>query len=108
MTSTETKKPNPGFMKPMTPSKELAAIVGHDAMPRTAVVGKVWDYIKKHNLQDVADTYRRPTTALSPTYSQADRRLTASFGQYHNETSVVSAWTIRGQIEREPGLSHDI
>jgi upstream activation factor subunit UAF30 len=46
------RKPNPAFMKPLTPSKELAEIVGSTPIPRTEVVKKVWAYIKKHNLQD--------------------------------------------------------
>ena len=37
------------FAKPLTPSKELAAVVGHEPLPRTMVVSKVWEYIKKHN-----------------------------------------------------------
>jgi chromatin remodeling complex protein RSC6 len=40
------------FNKPLQPSKELAAGVGGDPMPRTEVVSKVWEYIKKHNLQN--------------------------------------------------------
>jgi chromatin remodeling complex protein RSC6 len=40
------------FAKPLTPSKELAAVVGHDPLPRTEVVSKVWEYIKKHKLQN--------------------------------------------------------
>jgi upstream activation factor subunit UAF30 len=39
-------------MKPLTPSKDLAAIVGAKALPRTEVVKKLWAYIKKNNLQD--------------------------------------------------------
>ena len=46
------KKVNPALMKPMTPSKELAAIVGSKPLPRTEVVSKVWEYIKKHKLQN--------------------------------------------------------
>ncbi len=46
------RKPNPSFMKPLTPSKELAAVVGATALPRTQVVKKLWDYIKKNKLQD--------------------------------------------------------
>jgi upstream activation factor subunit UAF30 len=48
-------KPNAGFMKPVTPSKELASIIGAEPMPRTEVTKKVWDYIKKNNLQDPAN-----------------------------------------------------
>lgn len=44
-----------GFNRPVTPSKELAAIIGDGAMPRTEVVSRVWAYIKKHGLQDPAD-----------------------------------------------------
>lgn len=46
------RKPNPAFMKPLTPSSALAAVIGASAMPRTQVVKKLWDYIKKNKLQD--------------------------------------------------------
>jgi chromatin remodeling complex protein RSC6 len=46
---------NAAFMKPMTPSAALAAIVGSKALPRTEVTKKVWEYIKKHKLQDAAN-----------------------------------------------------
>ncbi len=49
------RKPNPSFMKPMTPSSQLAAVVGSKAMPRTEVTKKVWDYIKKNKLQDAKE-----------------------------------------------------
>ncbi len=49
------RKPNPAFMKPMTPSSQLAAVVGSKAMPRTEVTKKVWDYIKKNKLQDAKE-----------------------------------------------------
>jgi upstream activation factor subunit UAF30 len=52
---TAAKKVNPALMKPMTPSHELAAIVGKDPLPRPQVVSKVWDYIKKHKLQNPAN-----------------------------------------------------
>jgi upstream activation factor subunit UAF30 len=52
-TKTKTKrKPNAAFMKPLTPSSELAEVVGSTPLPRTQVVKKLWIYIKKHNLQD--------------------------------------------------------
>ena len=41
-----------GLQRPVTPSKELSAITGSDALPRSQVVSKVWDHIKKNNLQD--------------------------------------------------------
>jgi len=46
------RKPNPAFMKPLTPSAALAAVVGASPLPRTEVVKKLWAYIKKHDLQD--------------------------------------------------------
>jgi chromatin remodeling complex protein RSC6 len=46
------RKPNAAFMKPLTPSPTLAAVIGPSAAPRTEVTKKIWAYIKKHNLQD--------------------------------------------------------
>ncbi len=46
------RKPNAAFMKALTPSTALAAVVGSKPIPRTQVVKKLWDYIKKNNLQD--------------------------------------------------------
>lgn len=50
-----TRTPNAAFMKPLTPSPTLAAVIGAQAVPRTEVTKKIWDYIKKHNLQDPAN-----------------------------------------------------
>ncbi|MGA2551151.1 MAG: SWIB/MDM2 domain-containing protein [Burkholderiaceae bacterium] len=47
-----TRKPNAAFMKAMTPSAALAAVIGAMPSPRTEVTKKLWDYIKKHKLQD--------------------------------------------------------
>jgi chromatin remodeling complex protein RSC6 len=46
------KKANSAFMKPLQPSSSLAEIVGSKALPRTQVVKKLWEYIKKNDLQD--------------------------------------------------------
>jgi upstream activation factor subunit UAF30 len=46
------RKPNAAFMAPLTPSSTLAEVVGSKAIPRTEIVKKIWDYIKKNNLQD--------------------------------------------------------
>ena len=46
------KKANAAFMKELTPSADLAKIVGSKALPRTEVVKKLWAYIKKNGLQD--------------------------------------------------------
>lgn len=44
-----------GIAKPVTPSPELAKITGSAALPRSEVVSKMWEYIKKHNLQNPAN-----------------------------------------------------
>jgi upstream activation factor subunit UAF30 len=64
------RKPNAAFMKAMTPSSALSAVVGSAPLPRTEVTKKVWDYIKKLNLQDAAN--RRMINA--------DDKLKAVFG----------------------------
>ena len=49
------RAPSAAFMKPMKASPALAAVIGDKPMPRTEVTKKVWEYIKKHNLQDSAN-----------------------------------------------------
>lgn len=49
------RKPNAAFMAPLTPSPALAAVVGSKGIPRTQIIKKIWDYIKKNNLQDKKD-----------------------------------------------------
>jgi chromatin remodeling complex protein RSC6 len=61
---------NTGFNKALTPSSELAAVIGSEAVPRTEVTKKVWEYIKQHNLQD-------PTNKRN---INADDKLRAVFG----------------------------
>ena len=67
--STGGTKPN-ALQQPLQPSKELAAVVGAEPLPRGEVVSKVWDYIRKHALQNPAD--RREILA--------DAKLEAVFG----------------------------
>jgi upstream activation factor subunit UAF30 len=65
------KKVNPALMKPLQPSKELAVVVGSDPLPRPEVVSKVWDYIKKNNLQNPSNKRE----------INADDKLRAVFGK---------------------------
>jgi chromatin remodeling complex protein RSC6 len=65
------RKPNAAFMKAMTPSSHLAAIVGSNPLPRTEVTKKVWDYIKKNKLQD----------AVNKRMINADEKLKAVLGK---------------------------
>ena len=46
------RKPNPALMKPVQPDEALAAIVGAEPLSRPELTKKIWDYIKKHHLQD--------------------------------------------------------
>ena len=68
--SSSKRKPNAAFMRPMQPDSKLAAIVGNKAMPRSEITKKVWDYIKKHGLQD-----KKKRTMIS-----ADDNMRAVFG----------------------------
>ena len=65
------KKVNPALLKPLQPSKELAAVVGADPLPRAEVVSKVWDYIKKNDLQNPQNKRE----------IMADEKLQAVFGK---------------------------
>jgi len=49
------RTPNAAFMKPMQPSADLGAVVGNNGMPRTEITKKLWQYIKRHNLQDAKE-----------------------------------------------------
>ena len=46
------RKPNAAFMAPLTVSSTLAEVVGSKPLPRTQIIKKIWDYIKKNKLQD--------------------------------------------------------
>lgn len=65
------RKPNAAFMKALTPSAALAAVVGAKALPRTQVVKKMWDYIKKNKLQNPKNKRN----------IMADSKLKAIFGK---------------------------
>jgi chromatin remodeling complex protein RSC6 len=58
------RKPSAAFMRPVTPSESLAAIVGSKPIPRTEVTKKLWAYIKKNGLQDAKN--RRQINADAP------------------------------------------
>lgn len=48
-------KASSAFMRALTPSPELAALVGAEPLPRTEVTKRLWEYIKSHNLQNPAN-----------------------------------------------------
>ena len=65
------RTPNAAFLKALTPSAALAAVVGAAPLPRTEVVSKMWVYIKKHGLQD----------SVNKRNINADDKLKAVFGK---------------------------
>jgi upstream activation factor subunit UAF30 len=68
------RKPNAAFMTPLTPSATLAEVIGSKPIPRTEIVKKIWDYIKKNNLQDKKN--RRMINAdakLKPMFGSKDQ-----------------------------------
>jgi chromatin remodeling complex protein RSC6 len=77
------RTPNAAFMKPLTPSAALAAVVGAAPLPRTEIVSKLWTYIKKNKLQDAAN--KRMVNA--------DDKLKAVFGK-----AQVSMFEMAGLI----------
>lgn len=70
------RKANPALMKPMSLSAELEAVIGKGPMSRGEVVKKIWDYIKKHDLQNP----KNKRNIL------ADEKLKAIFGK--NEVTM--------------------
>ena len=68
------RKPNAAFMAPVTPSAELAQVVGAKPGPRTEMTSRLWAYIKKNKLQDAKN--RRQINA--------DGALKAVFGGKSN------------------------
>jgi chromatin remodeling complex protein RSC6 len=61
---------NAALSKPLNLSAELEAVVGAGPLPRTEVVKKLWEYIKKNNLQNPANKRN----------ILADEKLKAVFG----------------------------
>ena len=77
------RTPNAAFMKALTPSAALAAVVGSAPLPRTEVVSKLWAYIKKNKLQD----------AVNKRMVNADAKLKEIFGK-----AQVSMFEMAGLI----------
>jgi chromatin remodeling complex protein RSC6 len=86
------QKPN-ALQKPLQPSKELAAVVGAEPLPRGEAVSKVWDYIRKHELQNPAD--RREILA--------DATLEAVFGTKKVTMFEMNKHLARHRLGRRAG-----
>jgi upstream activation factor subunit UAF30 len=80
------RKPNPALMKPMTPSAELAQIVGSKPQPRGQITKQLWAYIKKNGLQD----------KINKRLINADEKLRKLFGG----KSVVNMFEMTKLVSR--------
>ena len=83
------RKPNAAFMKAMTPSTVLAAVVGSMPMPRTEVTKKIWDYIKKNKLQD----------SVNKRQINADDKLRAVFGGKNKVSMFEMTKLVSGHLK---------
>jgi chromatin remodeling complex protein RSC6 len=80
------RAPNPAFMKPMQPDAALSEVVGSKPMPRTEITSRLWDYIKKNNLQDPQE--RRMINAdakLKPVVGNKNRVSMFEMTRYVNQ-----------------------
>ncbi|MFA6450853.1 MAG: SWIB/MDM2 domain-containing protein [bacterium] len=83
------RKPNPQFMKPLTPDAALAAIVGAKPLPRTEITKKLWAYIKANKLQD----------AKNRRMINADDKLKGIFGGKKQVSMFEMTKLVQGHIK---------
>jgi upstream activation factor subunit UAF30 len=83
------RKPNAAFMKAMTPSPQLAAVIGNNPQPRTEVTKRIWDYIKKNKLQD----------AVNKRLINADEKLKAIFGGKNKVSMFEMTKLVSGHLK---------
>lgn len=84
------RKPNAAFMAPLTVSPALAEVIGNKPMPRTEIVKKIWDYIRKHDLQDKKN--RRMINA--------DEKLKPIFGKKDQISMFELAKVVNDQVQK--------
>ncbi len=83
-------KANPAFMAPLTVKPALAEVVGNKPMPRTEIVKKIWDYIKKHDLQD----------QKNKRMINADEKLKPLFGGKQQISMFELAKVVNNNVEK--------
>jgi len=83
------RKPNAAFMKPVQPDDKLAAVVGNDPLPRTELTKKIWEYIRKNNLQD----------SKKKTQINADDKLKAVFNGKSTVTMFEMTKLVNGHLK---------
>ena len=84
------RKPNAAFMAPLNLSDSLAAVVGNKPLPRTQIIKKIWEYIKKNKLQDSKN--RRMINA--------DEKLGLIFGGRKQISMFELAKVVNDQIQK--------
>lgn len=89
-TKKSARKPNAAFMAPLKVSPTLAEVVGNKPMPRTEIVKKIWDYIKKNSLQD----------KKNKRMINADAKLKPVFGGKDQISMFELAKLVNDQIEK--------
>lgn len=68
------RQPSAAFMKPVQPDDKLAAVIGPEAVSRTDITRKLWEYIRSHNLQDPANkTFIKADDKLKQVFDGKDR-----------------------------------
>jgi chromatin remodeling complex protein RSC6 len=83
------RKPNPALMKPVQPDDTLAAVVGSTPLARGELTKKLWDYIKKNDLQD----------AKQRTMINADDKLKAIFNGKKQVSMFEMTKLVSGHIK---------
>jgi chromatin remodeling complex protein RSC6 len=83
-------KANPAFMAPLTPSADLAKVVGKEPIPRTEIIKRIWDYIKSNNLQD--SNNRRMING--------DEKLKVVFGGKEQVSMFELAKIVNGHVKK--------
>ncbi len=89
------EKKTSAFMKPVSVSDTLAEVVGKGPMPRTEVTKKLWDYIKKHKLQDVKNKRNiNPDAKLSKVLGSTDAidmfKMTSKISKHLKDPELAS------------------
>ncbi len=88
------KKQQSAFMRPVGVSDALAKIVGKGPLPRTEITKKVWEYIRKHKLQDTKNK-----RMINP-----DETLGAALGTT-KQTNMFEMTKLLSKQIREPQLA---
>jgi chromatin remodeling complex protein RSC6 len=90
----ESRHPKNALSKPVQPDAALAAVVGKDPLPRTELTKRLWEYIRKHELQDPKD--KRSI--------RADEKLLAVFDGKKIVSMFEMTKLVNGHLLKQGGL----